>query len=284
MRAMEAKPITSPTLTTPTSRARRALPALAVIAAVSVIGVWLWFTPSGLLGKADAVGYAICHRIDARSLHIGDRALPLCARCSGIYLGLVLGVTVMAIAGRGRAGGLPPTRLIFTLLGFVALMGFDGVNSYLHLLPGLPTLYEPHNWLRVVTGTLNGLAVGMFIFPVFNQTLWRDWQPRPILSNFRELGGLLLLAALLIAMVLIENPIILYPLALISAGGVVALLTALDTTILLIAARREAQAQTWRQAALPLLIGFTLAIVQIGLVDAARFALFGTWAGFPFAG
>lgn len=190
----------------------------------------------------------------------------------------------MALAGRGRAGGLPPMRLILALLGFVALMGFDGVNSYLHLLPGLPTLYEPHNELRVVTGTLNGLAVGMFIFPVFNQTVWRNWQDRPILGNFRELGGLLILAALLIAALLTENPVILYPLALLSAAGVVALLTALDTTILLIVARREAQALTWRQAALPLLIGFTLAILQISLVDAARFAIFQTWAGFPFPG
>jgi uncharacterized membrane protein len=282
---MSAEPaLPTPSAAVPASPVNRALPWMAVAAAVLVIGTWLWNTPPGLLGKADAVGYAICHRIDLRSFHIGDRPLPLCARCTGIYAGLVLGVATMAIAGRSRAGGLPPTRLIIVLLGFVAIMGIDGVNSYMRLFPGLPVLYEPQNWLRLVTGTLNGLAVGAFIYPVFNQTMWRNWQDRPILSSFRELGGLLALAVLLIGIVLTQNPIILYPLALISAAGVVALLTALDTTILLIVFRREARAQTWRQAALPLLIGLTLAIMQIGAVDAVRFAIFRTWSGFVIPG
>ena len=39
------------------------LAALAVIVTV----VWLSYTPPGLLGKADAIGYAVCHRISARS-------------------------------------------------------------------------------------------------------------------------------------------------------------------------------------------------------------------------
>ncbi len=53
---------------------------------------WLWNTPAGLLGKADALGYAVCHRIDVRSFHLGERQLPLCARCTGMYLGAMLGL------------------------------------------------------------------------------------------------------------------------------------------------------------------------------------------------
>ncbi len=34
-------------------------------------------------------------------------------------------------------------------------------------------------------------------------------------------------------------------------------------------------------AALPLLAGFTLAIIEIGAVDAVRFAVFHTWSGLP---
>ena len=33
---------------------------------------WLANTPAGLLGKADAIGYAVCHRIDVRSFLLGD--------------------------------------------------------------------------------------------------------------------------------------------------------------------------------------------------------------------
>ena len=62
---------------------------LALAVGLVLLG-WLLNTPPGLLGKADAIGYAVCHRIDLRSFHLGERALPLCARCSGMYLGAML--------------------------------------------------------------------------------------------------------------------------------------------------------------------------------------------------
>lgn len=260
------------------------LPVLVAGLAALAFFSWLMNTPVGLLGKADAVGYAICHRIDARSFHLGQRQFPLCARCTGIYLGALLGIVTVAVTGRSRAGGLPPWKIVIVLAGFIALMGLDGVNSYLTLFPGLPHLYEPQNWLRLITGTLNGLALGALIYPVFNQTLWRNWTNQRVLTNFRELGGLLVLAAILIGLVLSDQPAVLYPLALLSALGVVVLLTLLDTILLLIVIRRENRVEHWAGVILPLLAGFTLAIVQIGLVDAARFSVFHTWGGLNLLG
>ena len=75
---------------------------------------WLLNTPAGLLGKADAIGYAVCHRIDVRSFHLGDRPLPLCARCSGMYLGAGLGLIYQSIFSR-RHTGTPPLRVIVPL-------------------------------------------------------------------------------------------------------------------------------------------------------------------------
>jgi len=62
---------------------------LSVLVLLLIIG-FVVFTPEGLLGKADAIGYAVCHRIDLRSYHIGERPLPLCTRCTGMYLGAML--------------------------------------------------------------------------------------------------------------------------------------------------------------------------------------------------
>lgn len=261
----------------------RALPALFVGVAAVVFASWLLSTPPGLLGKADAVAYAVCHRIDARSFHIGDRQLPLCARCTGTYLGALMGMLALAVMGR-RAGGLPTRPLLVVLLGFIAVMGFDGVNSYLTLFPGAPHLYEPQNWLRLVTGTFNGVAMAALVFPVLNQTLWKNWENRPALARFRDLGVLVVLGVIVIGLVLTENPVILYPLALLSALGVVVLLTALDTTFLLILTRRDGRVEGWTGAILPLVAGFTLAILQIGLIDAVRFAIFRTWGGFALPG
>jgi uncharacterized membrane protein len=265
------------------SSARLAWP-LALAAFALTAGAWLAFTPPGVLGKADAIGYAICHRIDLRSFHIGDRPLPLCARCTGIYLGALFGVLVLVALGRARAGGLPRTPQLLVLVGFIAVMGLDGLNSYATLFPGVPHLYEPQNWLRLATGTLNGLAIAGLLYPVFNQTLWRDWEPRPVLGRWRELGLMVLVAAGVVGLVLSDQPLVLYPLAVLSALGVLALLAMLYTIGLLAVTGRQNTLAGWRAAALPLLVGLTLALLQIAVIDAGRYALFGTWAGFPLGG
>ena len=264
--------------------ADRRLPVLVAAVAVVAVVSWLLNTPEGVLGKADAIGYAICHRIDSHSLHIGSVQFPLCARCTGIYLGVLLGMVTMLALGRRRAGGMPKGTLFLILLGFIGLMGVDGVNSYMTFFPGLPHLYTPNNTLRVITGLLNGLALAGLMFPVLNQTLWADWEDKPVLGRFRELALLVGLAAVVAALVLTDNVIFLYPLALLSVVGVLAILVSLNTTILLIALRRENQVRTLAGAVLPLLAGFTLAMIEIGLVDAVRFAVFQTWSGLPMLG
>ena len=260
---------------------QRRLPWLVAGLGALVVASWLLNTPEGVLGKADAVGYAVCHRIDLRSFHLGDRQLPLCARCTGIYLGALLALGVL---GRKRLGALPPRWIVVVLIGFIGVMGFDGVNSYLTFFPGLPHLYEPQNWLRLVTGTFDGLAMGALIAPVFNQTLWARWENRAALAGPRDLLGLSAGGLILISLVLTDNPVVLYPLAILSAVGVVALLTVLDTVIVLVVARHENRAQGWGGALWPLMAGFTLAMLQIGLIDAVRFAVFHSWGGFNLLG
>jgi hypothetical protein len=80
--------------------------------------------------------------------------------------------------------------------------------------------------------------------------------------------------------VVTENPLVLYPLALVSALGVVILLTVVYSMIVLILRRRENRARSWGELVVPLAIGLTLTIVQIGLFDLGRYWLTGTWSGF----
>lgn len=259
--------------------------ALTLAVCALTVGSWLALTPEGVLGKADAIGYAICHRIDLRSFHLGVRQMPLCARCTGIYLGALFTMVTLAALGRGRVGGLPSTPILIVLIGFIGAMGLDGINSYAGFFQGrIPQLYEPSNELRLITGTLCGVAVACLIYPVFNQTLWRGWDVKPIVGGWRELGLIVGVAAVTVGLVLSNQVIILYPLALLSALGVLVLLTMLYTLGVLLVSHHEAVLESWRQAALPLLLGFTLAILQIAVIDAVRYGLFGTWAGLPIAG
>src|SRR5262249_48603176 len=48
-----------------------------------------------------AVGSAVCHQIDTRSFHLWQRQLPVCARCTGIYVGAAV-AAVVALFARPR--------------------------------------------------------------------------------------------------------------------------------------------------------------------------------------
>ncbi len=233
------------------------------------------------LSGADWVGAGICHRLPSHSFTIYGRPLPLCARCTGIYLGIVLSFLVLGLAGRWRRVNVPPTFILLTLIGFVGLMGVDGVNSYMHFFPELPHLYEPRNWLRLVTGMGAGLTMGILVFPALAQTLWRQQDFRPVLTSGRELAGLVLVAATAVLLILSNQPALLYVLALVSAAGVLLILMAINAVILLILLRRDGRAVRWRDTVIPLTIALFLAAAQITAVAWLRLTILGTISGLP---
>jgi uncharacterized membrane protein len=264
----------------------RWLAAFIALAALLVLGFYTATDPARtahnhVLTAADYAGYAVCHRITERSFTIAGRQFPLCARCTGMFLGVALTFVVLLLAGRGRWSDLPPLPVMAVLLAFIGLMGIDGVNSYSHFFPNLPHVYEPRNWLRLLTGMGTGLAMGSIIFPALAQTLWWEQERRPSLGNLRELAGLVLLAGVVILLVLSNLQPVLYVLALTSAAGVVTILASINCVLMLILIRRDAQATTWWQAAVPLAAGVALAVIQIAAISFARYSLTGTMTGFP---
>ncbi len=234
-----------------------------------------------VLEAADYAGYAVCHRITDRSFTIAGRQLPLCARCTGMYLGVVLTFVVLSLAGRRRWALMPPLRVILALIFFIALTGIDGLNSYSHFFDTAPHLYEPQNWLRLVTGTGAGLTMGIILFPAVAQTLWRHQEQKAPVGSLRELTGLVVLSGLTILLVLSDQPTILYIFGMVSAAGVVLVLTAINSTMLLILTKRDARAKTIRQTLVPLGIGLILGLIQIGIISFVRYSLTGTLTGFP---
>jgi uncharacterized membrane protein len=253
--------------------------ALTVLGALLLLGIFL-FPSVAPLDKANLIGYAICHQIPERSFHLGGHRLPLCARCTGTYLGAAVGLAAIALLGRWRAGEMLPTWMVILMGGFIATMGFDGLNSYLDLVLGRPLLYEPHNWLRAATGTLNGIALSMIVMPILNVTLWA--QPTPVrpLRNGWELLGVLAAAAALVALVQSEPAWLLYPVGLVTTAAVLWVLTAVNTMILLIVTHQDGQASTWRQVAPAFLGGLVVTTIELAMIGAARYLLTGT-LGWP---
>jgi len=267
----------------PPAPARRApwLDWLLLAGGLGVIAlIWL-ITPGDLLDKADHVGYGICHQIPLRSPFFAGRQLPLCARCSGQFLGALGGLLLLIALGRGKAAKLPPRAVVIVLLGFMAVWALDGLNSYATFFPGAPQLYQPHNILRTATGAMQGVALISLVLPFFSVTLWAQPSPRPTLANLREVLLLIGLAVLITVAVSSHWAPLLYPLALLSVAGALMMLALVNTMLVVLALKREGQTAGWRQA-LPLLIaGLALALVELLLINLLRAWLTAQW-GLPF--
>ncbi|MBN1642919.1 MAG: DUF2085 domain-containing protein [Anaerolineae bacterium] len=253
---------------------------MAVLAGALVVLGYLLAPPLAPLEKANLVGYAICHQIPERSFHIAGHQLPLCARCTGTYVGVAIGFLSMALWGRWRAAELPRTWLIVVLAGFVALMGVDGLNSYIHLIRGRALLYEPRNWLRAATGSLNGIALSTIVSPIYHYTLWRTPSPLRSVAHAWQLLGCVGLAAGAIVVVQSEPAWLLYPISLLSTAGVLWMLTLVNTMIALIVLHRDSQAETWQDGARWTLFGLIGTLLELTAMGTARYLLTGT-LGWP---
>ena len=257
------------------------------VAAILVFAAWFSLTPPGLLGKADAIGYAVCHRIDERSFQIGERQLPLCARCTGEFYAAGISLLFFALVSPKKSG-MPGWRLGAPLLFFLAAFGIDGINSFLYLLKQtsgggldqIPNLYMPNNTLRLLTGSGMGIALASVIYPAFNQSAWKDTDPGRALS-WKKLGILIAIILLVDLAVLTESPAVLYPIGILSVLGVLALLVMVFSMVWVLIMRQENEFVSLKQMWMPLLAGTTLAFLMIGAIDLLRFQLTGTWGAFP---
>jgi uncharacterized membrane protein len=252
-----------------------------------VLAGFLFITPPGLLGKADGIGYAICHRIDERSFHLFGRQLPLCARCTGEFNAAAVTLIFLGFVSRKRSK--MPLKGILVVLGlFFVAFGVDGSNSYLYLLkqtyddflPQIPNIYIPNNTLRLLTGSGMGIAMASVLYPVVNQTLWQEADDRPALT-WKEFGGLLGIILLMDLGILSEHPVVLFPIAFLSVLGVLALLSMVFSIVWVIIMRQENTFEKLKQLWMPAIAGLTLTFLMISLIDLLRLKLTGTWGGFP---
>ena len=260
---------------------------LVPLAALIVFGIWFYIAPPGLLGKADSIGYAICHRIDERSFHVFGRQLPLCARCTGEFY--AAGITLLFLAFVSpKKSGMPGWKLGVPLIIFFLAFGIDGSNSYLYLLKQtsqgaldhIPNLYIPNNTLRLFTGSGMGIALASILFPAFNGSAWIKHNPAPAL-DWKKLGMLVGIVLVVDLLILTEQPAILLPIAFISVLGVFSLLVIVFSMVWVLIMRLENTFDSLPQMWMPFLAGATLALLMITVIDLLRFRLTGTWGGFP---
>ncbi|MEJ5185923.1 MAG: DUF2085 domain-containing protein [Candidatus Geothermincolales bacterium] len=100
------------------------------------------------------LGFSICHQQVERILQFGDNRLFLCARDTGLFVGLfTTAVTLFLAAQRLRHG----TRVVNLVAGVcVSFFLWDSLTSYLGLR-------ETTNLLRFLSGFSGGVGLGLLL-------------------------------------------------------------------------------------------------------------------------
>jgi uncharacterized membrane protein len=261
-----------------------------IVFASAVVIAFAVLTPPSLLRKLDYVGAAVCHRIPSHSFFVAGRQLPICQRCTGTFNGALLGLIFQWFVLRRRRTQRFPALWVWGLMTlFFALWGLDGFNSLLAtgdvqfevLGITIRSLYEPQPWLRLLTGTLVGMGMSIALVSAFNETMWADGVDERSIRGWRDLSPLIAVELAQAGLIYLLEPWMLYPLAIYSALGVLAMFVLLGAMVWVMALGLDQTYTRWRQIWLPLLWGIVFAGLIIGGMDSLRFFLTGTIDGVP---
>lgn len=104
-----------------------------------------------LVRKKFLKGHIICHGLPERSFHIKGHQFPVCARCTGIYLGSFSVIGLVVIFD-------PAFQPLILFMGFLMTIPtfIDGLTQYLNYR-------ESNNNLRFITGVIGGVGLAIII-------------------------------------------------------------------------------------------------------------------------
>jgi uncharacterized membrane protein len=120
-------------------------------------------------------GRAICHQLEERSLLVSGKALAVCARDTGIYIGVFSTFIYLHFTKRKQCITIPTVKISFLLLLLLVPLIVDGLGSYLHF-------FESNNLRRLLTGISFGLVLPYFIYPLLSKRSL-DYESKSVLSS-----------------------------------------------------------------------------------------------------
>ncbi|PKN84536.1 MAG: hypothetical protein CVU45_08935, partial [Chloroflexi bacterium HGW-Chloroflexi-7] len=112
-------------------------------------------------------------------------------------------------------------------------------NSMLASFFSISPLYPPSNWLRLGTGLLMGVVLANILLPLWNQTLWKESNPRPVLQSWKHFFLLLLFMIVVGVLIWLDIPMLYYPIAILSTVTVFVILGMVYTLLWSIILNKE---------------------------------------------
>ena len=119
------------------------------------------------LAFAYAAGSVVCHQLPERSFFLDGRQLPVCARCSGLYLSGAVGLLGWCAwkAARGwQRFAVPPRVALAIVIGAAA-------PTALSYFAGIAGLWDGSNLTRALLAVPLGLSAGAVVAAVATKDL-----------------------------------------------------------------------------------------------------------------
>lgn len=105
--------------------------------------------------KIGNINFVLCHRIPERTFHIKGHYFPICARCTGFYIGAIILLIGFLIIGLGNVKAIIlDANIILIALLIIVPTFIDGTTQ-------LFGYRESNNPLRCISGIFGGIGLGV---------------------------------------------------------------------------------------------------------------------------
>lgn len=215
-------------------------------------------------------GFGLCHQLPERSFFGGGLQVPVCARDTGIYVGMVVSLALLSMLHRGSRPTDSPRWYVWAFMAAsLVAMGWDGVSSY----GGWRTTT---NEIRLATGLVVGFSAAVIAFPLIQDILWERSDGVRVLHPVRRFLVWVSAIPLTYAFVWWVAPLAgrLYPVVV--ALATVGALSMVNIIIVGVFPRYDRRARRWRDLIEPFALAVVLAIVEVAVAAWVRVLLLGS--------
>ncbi|WP_312468873.1 DUF2085 domain-containing protein [Neobacillus sp.] len=142
-----------------------------------------------LQGILHFFGRAICHQLEERSLKASGNTLSVCARDTGIYIGIFSTLAYLHLFKRRSKLTIPSIKISFFLLLYMVPLIIDGLGSYAHW-------FESTNVRRLITGICFGFVLPYFLYPLLSAKALENMS-EPVVKHSKDVMVPLLQSSIL---------------------------------------------------------------------------------------
>ena len=122
------------------------------------------------------LGSGFCHQKVLVTLECNNVYMPVCSRCTGIYIGFVFSLLAIILFDRKIKSEIPSIKIFILLIFTFLLMGADVALTTFKIT-------EPNKYVRFITGFLVGWVLTLVILPLKNSVMLKKTVVKSYLDN-----------------------------------------------------------------------------------------------------